>query len=362
MLALTKSRICNWLSPLGSSLASPAQLTKSLLETAKGYGKAEALLEQKWPEKYNAFGHLSWSGRIYGNGFTLPINLKKGKVFYGTWGSALFQSVYQPADGFVNAMPLMPEWYLFSLILACLASLGFLWEPMLWIWPLFFLSLLIVITQAITSESKNVFFYSNKEAGWRSRFLITILHLIQPMARLIGRLKNGLSPLNRTRIISKEKTPTIFHSSVLTIWSEKWRAAEDWLEDIEKNVIKLKSRVQRGGSFDRWDIQARNSIFSISRGLLAVEEHGGGKQLIRFKIWPSPSRMIVAAFLLLLGIIILAFVHHAVSVGLILSLILLGTFIEYAIDTALTLRQLKVAFRSLDYKEPQSEITESNAA
>ncbi|MEJ7678557.1 MAG: glycosyltransferase family 2 protein [Segetibacter sp.] len=25
-----------------------------------GYGKAEALLESKWPEKYNGFGHLTW--------------------------------------------------------------------------------------------------------------------------------------------------------------------------------------------------------------------------------------------------------------------------------------------------------------
>jgi hypothetical protein len=39
----------------------------------KGYGKAEALLEEKWPERYNAFGHLNWSGRLYGRGFAFPI-------------------------------------------------------------------------------------------------------------------------------------------------------------------------------------------------------------------------------------------------------------------------------------------------
>src|SRR5437773_6641894 len=33
-----------------------------------GYGKAEALLEQKWPEKYNGPGHVRWAGRIYGSG------------------------------------------------------------------------------------------------------------------------------------------------------------------------------------------------------------------------------------------------------------------------------------------------------
>src|SRR5439155_21514058 len=33
------------------------------------YGRAEAMLERKWPEKYNAVGHLTWNGRLYGKGF-----------------------------------------------------------------------------------------------------------------------------------------------------------------------------------------------------------------------------------------------------------------------------------------------------
>ena len=42
----------------------------------QGYGKAEALLENKWPEKYNVFGHLKWAGRIYGNGVALNLEQK----------------------------------------------------------------------------------------------------------------------------------------------------------------------------------------------------------------------------------------------------------------------------------------------
>ena len=34
----------------------------------RGYGGAEALLEEKWPERYNTFGHVNWTGRIYGGG------------------------------------------------------------------------------------------------------------------------------------------------------------------------------------------------------------------------------------------------------------------------------------------------------
>ncbi|MDQ3683434.1 MAG: glycosyltransferase, partial [Bacteroidota bacterium] len=104
---------------------------KAYWKQQKGYGKAEALLEAKWPEKYNGFGHLKWDGRIYGNGLTLPLKIKKDKIFHGTWGSGLFQSVYQPASGFLNSIPLMPEWYFISILFAVVASLGFLWKPLL---------------------------------------------------------------------------------------------------------------------------------------------------------------------------------------------------------------------------------------
>ena len=62
------------------------------------YGKAEALLERKWPERYNRVGHLAWAGRVYG---APPSKLLSGrwKIYYGTWGTGLFQSVYQRAPG-----------------------------------------------------------------------------------------------------------------------------------------------------------------------------------------------------------------------------------------------------------------------
>src|SRR5437868_3686000 len=46
-----------------------------------GYGRAEAMLERKWPEKYNASGHMTWSGRLYGQG--LPQLLGRGRIYHG---------------------------------------------------------------------------------------------------------------------------------------------------------------------------------------------------------------------------------------------------------------------------------------
>src|SRR5579883_153624 len=63
----------------------------------RGYGKAEALLEVKWPEKYNAAGHLNWAGRIYSPSVSRSRS-RTGRIFHGVWGGALFQSVYEPAS------------------------------------------------------------------------------------------------------------------------------------------------------------------------------------------------------------------------------------------------------------------------
>jgi cellulose synthase/poly-beta-1,6-N-acetylglucosamine synthase-like glycosyltransferase len=333
---------------------------KAYWKQQKGYGKAEALLEDKWPEKYNEFGHVAWSGRIYGNGFTMPINLKKGKVFYGSWGSALFQSVYQPADGFFNALPLMPEWYLFSGLLAFFASLGFLWSPLLWIWPFFILSILIVLVQAFISATDNISNHLEQTRNFKHTALITLLHLIQPLARLYGRLKHGLTPWRKIDIVSNMKFAFTLKPKILTLWSEEWIATEVWLERIEKNLIKVKTRVQRGGEFDRWDLQARNSLFSKSKGLLTIEEHGGGKQLLRFKMWPSVPKIGVIAISVLVIIAFFAEINHAIIVSAVLGFIALLILAEYFKDSASTMYDLYVAFTELEKNETQHPTTLDN--
>ena len=52
------------------------------------YGKAEAMLERKWPEKYNSGGYATWAGHIYVNGIFRPLSLSRGRIYQGTWGTA----------------------------------------------------------------------------------------------------------------------------------------------------------------------------------------------------------------------------------------------------------------------------------
>jgi glycosyltransferase involved in cell wall biosynthesis len=320
----------------------------------KGYGKAEALLEAKWPENYNGFGHLAWAGRIYGNSSTLPINLRKEKIFYGTWGTALFQSIYEPADAIWNIIPLMPEWYLVIALLGGMASLGFIWPPLQWAWVLFALAILVVVIQATLSARKNQALQpTQRRASWST--LLTIgLHLMQPVARLYGRFKHGLTPWRKKGVGSQLKFFFAF-TNVFTRWSETWHAPEEWLTSMEEGLTTMNTRVRRGGDFDEWDIEARNGLFSYSRALLLVEEHGGGKQLLRLRCWSnfySNSLVVLGG---LLTLVVFATLEGEVVVSLALQLLTLLVGFRLVRSAASCMNTIHTVFNHLPETFPTKQ-------
>ena len=314
----------------------------------QGYGKAEALLEAKWPEKYNGVGHLTWTGRIYGNGITLPIPYRKDRIFHGTWGSALFQSVYQPADGFFNALPLMPEWYLLTGVLALVAALGFLWAPLLWVWPVVAASVGVVVAQATFSAARNGSLHPVGGNRFKYLALTVALHLMQPVARLYGRIRHGLTPWRRRGAGANRNFLFTRRPVRFTHWSEQWRPAEDWLSDLEKGLLARKTRVRRGGDFDAWDLQVKNGLFAKSRCLLAVEEHGAGKQLLRLRCrsYATQAARLGAALLAALAVGPALDGQWLVSGVTTAGLLALG--VAFAREKAACLNTVQAAFGGLD--------------
>src|SRR5258708_30423295 len=150
-----------------------------------GYGAAEALLERKWPEKYNSVGHLTWQGRLYGKGLTRTLGWWQRRIYHGTWGMAPFQSVYSPIEEGLWSLPLMPEWYLLLFTPAALGALGTLWPPLRL--PLVWCAGAIGTTavQAAISASHARFSSSmSREHDGRLRVLTFLLHRVQPAACL----------------------------------------------------------------------------------------------------------------------------------------------------------------------------------
>jgi GT2 family glycosyltransferase len=254
----------------------------------RGYGRAESLLEAKWPEKYNAAGHVSWAGRVYGSSL-VHLVWRRNLIYQGVWGRGLFQSIYQPRAGLLDSLPSVPEWYLLLGLLALLGSLGTFWPPLLLSWLLLGLACALSVGQAVVAATHALNARPGRPLPQRRRFaflsVVGLLFLIQPLARLCGRLEHGLSPwrLRGSRPLAWPRSRT------MSAWYERWRPSEERLGALERAIRDQGVVVRRGGDFDPWDLEVRGSLLGGVRVLCAIEEHGGGKQLLRVRAWPRYS-------------------------------------------------------------------------
>jgi hypothetical protein len=275
---------------------------RTYLKQQRGYGRAEALLEKKWPEKYNSAGHVSWAGRVYGNGFftLLP---RGGRIYQGIWGTAPFQRLYGSAPGLLSSLILMPEWFLIVGLLALLTGLGYSWKPLLLAAPLSLFALGAPVAHAISSGTRTC--RSRPTRNFLEKACLisitTLLHLLQPLARLFGRVRWGLTPWRWL----KAESPCLPKANSIVLWSEVWHAARDRLEGVESALKQLGGVVRRGGDFDNWDLEIRSGLLGSARLRMVAEEHGQGRQLVRWRVLPKCSEI---------GLIVLSTLI-AISVG-----------------------------------------------
>jgi O-antigen biosynthesis protein len=265
---------------------------RGYLRQQRGYGKAEALLERKHPDKYSAAGHVRWAGRLYGNGAAQHRGGWRWRVYYGGWGTAFYQSLYGPRSGLLESLPLMPEWYLAILALALLSAAGWVWAPLLLAVPLLCAAVGALLIDAALGAARARF--APRKGRWRSSLLTGMLYLLQPLARLHGRLGHGLTPWRRrgTRRFGLPLRRT--HS----FWSERWQSTEDRVRALGVALRREGAVIRAGGDWDRWDVQVRGGLLGAARLRIGIEEHGAGRQLIRVRSWPcAPATSILFSVL-----------------------------------------------------------------
>jgi GT2 family glycosyltransferase len=262
------------------------------------YGIAEALLERKWPEKYNIAGHLTWAGQLYGPGAAAMFGLAE-RIYHGTWGSAPFQSAERVPSEWTS-LPLTPEYYLLIAGFAVAASAGAFVKPLLFLFfPLAFAVALPIWTAAKRASSIPL------QPGFssRSRVMVACLHLLQPLARLCGRFAGGLHPW-RYRRVSRFVFP---RRHDFNIWSETPESIQERLTRWEAALRANGYTLRRGREFDRWDLEVRIGFFGGAKLWALAENHGAGKQLIRLRIEPTCK---FAGWIILAGLTINALVAY----------------------------------------------------
>jgi GT2 family glycosyltransferase len=325
---------------------------EAYMRQQRGYGEAESLLERKWPEKYNALGHVAWAGRLYGRGVAAAL-ARRARIYHGTWGAAPFQSVYRAAATGFGALALTPEWYLLLAVLATISLFGLAWTPLALALPLAAACALMSLIRAVRGGLAATFTGIPSSHHWRLQLLTIWLHLLQPLARLRGRLDGGLTPWRR-RGVHRLAWPS---TRTWTLWTQQRRELQEWLRTLQEGLRRRGYAVVRGGDWDAWDLHVRVAALGGVRLLMTHEEHGRGRQLVRLRAWP---RAVLAAWLIgaLAAVAVLAHAAGAGRASLVLvaltAVVGMAGFADCAIATA--------AVRDLFEQMARSELRRARTA
>jgi hypothetical protein len=152
---------------------------RAYFKQQEGYGRSEAMLQLKHPQRFNQLGYSKWFGVIYGEG-SVGLPVRKPAVYHGKFGSGLFQIIYRRNDYTAWAYFTLFEWHILALMVV---SFGFLWQGAIWA------GLGMWVLTLLTSIRASVLCPLPKGAPFWSRPLVGLMHLLQPIVRAWHRYK-----------------------------------------------------------------------------------------------------------------------------------------------------------------------------
>ena len=291
---------------------------KAYLKQQKGYGRAEALLMPKHPQRFNELGNSRWAGRIYGDISGVLLSTRP-VIYHGVFGSGLFQTLYEPKGSLAAYLPLSFEWMLASFVVS---GLGFAFAP------LFALgAAMIITTLAFVGYRAAQAKLPKAHDNVLSRLTIAVLTLVQPWIRGKARYQTlmelrragrkgvtrgnlavlGLpeeANLPKYSVWQKVKdTASIFRRG-LKFHRFFWNSASLEREDVLEHVLRVLRTLNVSHSTDSgyasshaapWDLRIQPGLMSALMLRVTVEHHGGEKRFVRLAGSVAPTTLAVAA-------------------------------------------------------------------
>lgn len=275
-----------------------------------GYGEGETWLALKHPDKFVG-GDMLWRGRIYS---PLPFvrALYRDRLNTGAWGTAAFPSVYNGGASGLSFVSTSAGWIVFSILLTMAGMAGLFLRP-----DVGRAALALGTIGLITTLSRCLSFAFDVEfaaAGFVDRLLVAWLHIVQPLARLRGRIRGHFAAppeLSESMAATSVRSlPSIGRALLLTAgvrlerryWTERWTTLPSLLDQL---VAAL--RRQRGagrvdvdeGWSQRWDVALPIGGFARLEARGLVEEHARGACLVRTstRVRPTTAGMATMAAL-----------------------------------------------------------------
>ncbi len=256
---------------------------KAYIGQQKGYGKAEALVYGKHPQRFNAFGQAKWSGRIYGDLSAAMLLFRKPVIYSGTFGRGLFQTLYQPPGSIFQYLPLTFEWTAASLPLAVAAIIGQLgWGGWWWL-----LLLPLALTLAMCVKGGLGTKLAPRFEGPKARAVIALLIYLGPLLRGWTRVKWRLKALSAVARQSGDPVQQRGHwrrlGFVLSYWNETGTEKEVLLDALMRGCGAANYPVAMDAGWEDWDLEIAGGPAGVARILIVGENHGADKRLLRVR-------------------------------------------------------------------------------
>jgi hypothetical protein len=261
------------------------QSPRAYLRQQAGYGEAEALLRFTHPDRFNDRGDGKWNGVLYGMSLQ-GLCVDKPIIYRGTFGTGLFQCIYQPRPAHWAMLPSTLEWHL-VIAVCCLAV------PL---WPcaaalaltMWFLSLLVAALQAAQAK------IAAEHDGLVSRGVVMLLCYAQPLVRSWTRQRTRFFSYRRPAVdpeLPKQKPRRLplFGEFASAYWSEKGAERTQLLGVVIAQLIEQRWSKTVDTGWESWDLEVLFQPWTVARIATAQEEHGGGKRLIRVRYRVRPS-------------------------------------------------------------------------
>ncbi|MGH7782214.1 MAG: glycosyltransferase [Candidatus Binataceae bacterium] len=235
----------------------------------RGYGRAEAMLYQCYPERFNALGQIKWTGTIPGFIRTLPGG-DEPRVFWAARRTG-HQTISDPALKILTFLPQTFEWTILwaaalgaSIVFGVSAIPAFAMLALGPVWALYY------AWHAPLEKAHKSF---------TSRMLIAMLAYTGPMRRTLTRYRTRLKmPGRRTSEVPARQRPQLNLSRRefrLAYWNEHYTTRDALLD----RMMKLFARDGHPAIADRgwndYDLELRANPWTRVELKTADEEHEG---------------------------------------------------------------------------------------
>jgi len=259
---------------------------RAYLKQQRGYGAAEALLYFKHPYRFNLLGQSKWLGRIYGD-LEHSLFLRRPVIYYGTFGRAFFQTLYEAPSSIFAFLPFTLEWNLVGL-LVLIGALG------AGAWGVIGALPLLVAFAAAAATAWRARLDPRYDTA-SSRVLVAVLTYLGPLLRSWERYRTrleGTATVERVHFDAPSQRPRLDwrrRAVSLAFWSESGVEKEQLLQAVIDFLKPRKFQVAIDQGWSEWDVEVHRGLWARAKLLVAVEHHGGQRNVLRLRAAAYPS-------------------------------------------------------------------------